>query len=96
MINIPDISWFANKKEGWKNCFSGSLGTTPNGCLTVNTFNYRVYVNEDYLVAECFIIQPWYLGGQKTNFVQAEFECSDNGALKAGEWISDMALKYDF
>lgn len=95
MINIPDISWLVNEREGWKNCFSGSLGTTQNGCLTAPTFNYRVYVNDD-LIAECFIIQPWHLGGQKINFARAEFECSDKGVKHASEWLSDMVIKYGF
>ena len=103
-IDLPRYHWLAIRHEGRfvTNTYSGSEGTLPNqGCVSVPTFNYRVYVNISSgdestfrLVAESCIIQPWSLGGDKTDFERAEFESSENGVNEAEEWLAKTAAKY--
>jgi hypothetical protein len=67
--------------------YSGSLGTLgDSGCIGTRTFNYKVFAdissnteNDFRIVAESYIIQPWHLGGNKTDLERKEFECSEGG-----------------
>ena len=105
-IDLPRYHWLLSKHEGHfvTNTYSGSMGTLPDqGCVSVRTFNYRVYVDISSgekstfrLVAESYIIQPWHLGGHKTDTEYAEFENSENGINEAEEWLSRTAAKYGF
>ena len=105
-IDLPRYHWLVSKHEGRfvTNVYSGPLGTLPDqGCVSVRTFNYRVYVdtssgeeNTFRLIAESYIIQPWSRGGNKTDFERAEFENSEKGVEDAGEWLTRTATKYGF
>ncbi|MBQ8742947.1 MAG: hypothetical protein IJZ03_06225 [Clostridia bacterium] len=105
-IDLPCYPWLVSKHEGRfvTNTYSGSLGTlTDQGCVSVRTFNYRVYVdissgeeNSFRLLAETYIIQPWICGGNKTDFERAEFESSQKGVKDAEEWLVRTAAKYGF
>ena len=105
-IDLPRYHWLASKHEGRfvTNTYSGSMGTLPDqGCVSVRTFNYRIYVdtssgeeNTFRLIAESYIIQPWSLGGNKTDFERAEFEGSEKGVKDAEEWLGQTAAKYGF
>lgn len=105
-IELPKYHWFLSKCEGRfvTNMYSGSAGTAPDtGCIGTRTFNYRVYVdisggdeNHFRLIAESFIIQPWNLGGRKTDLEQAEFECSENCVAEVEKWLSEISAKYGF
>ena len=65
-IDLPNLHWLISKHEGRyaTNVWSASLGTSPSdGCITVKTFNYRVYVDtscanesEFRLIAKSYII----------------------------------------
>ena len=105
-INLPHHHWLASKHEGHfvTNTYSGSIGTLPDqGCVSVRTFNYRVYADTSSsekgtfrLIAESYIIQPWRRGGNKTDFERAEFEGSEKGVKDAEEWLGQTAAKYRF
>ena len=105
-IDLPRYHWLVSKHEGRfvTNTYSGSMGTLPDqGCVSVRTLNYRVYVdtlsdeeNTFRLIAESYIIQPWSRGGNKTDFELAEFENSEKGVEDAGEWLARTATKYGF
>ena len=105
-FDLPRYHWFVSPHEGRfvTNIYSGSLGTLHDqGCVNMQTFNYRVYVNissgeesKFRLIAESFIIQPWSRGGNKTDFERAEFESSENGVEKAKKWLAQIASKYGF
>ena len=105
-IDLPRYQWLVSKHEGRfvTNTYSGSMGTLPDqGCVSVRTFNYRVYVDISsgeestfLLIAESYIIQPWHLGGHKTDAERAEFECSESGVRGAEEWLARTAAKYGF
>ena len=105
-IDLPRYHWLVSKHEGRfvTNIYSGSMGTLPDqGCVSVRTFNYRVYADISgreessfRLIAESFIVLPWHLGGCKTNFERAEFESSENGIRAAEEWLERTAAKYGF
>ena len=105
-IDLPRYHWLVSKHEGRfvTNTYSGSMGTLPDqGCVSVRTLNYRVYVdtlsdeeNTFRLIAESYIIQPWSRGGNKTDFERAEFENSEKGVEDAGEWLARTATKYGF
>ena len=105
-INLPRLPWLVSKHEGRfvTNKYSGSIGTdTSQGCISVLTFNYRVYVdisggdeNTFRLIAECFVIYPWNRGESKSDSEQAEFECSENGLMQAGEWLEMTASQHGF
>ena len=105
-IDLPHYHWLVSKQEGRfvTNTCSGSMGTLPDqGCLSVRTFNYRVYIdissgeeNKFRLIAESYIIQPWHLGGHKTDTERVEFESSESGVREAEEWLARTAAKYGF
>ena len=105
-IELPKFHWLLGFHEGRfvTNTFSSSLGTLGNGgCINTRTFNYRVFADissgnyRDFrLVAESFIIQPYNLGGSKTDMERAEFECSDDGVTQAAKWLSGISTKYGF
>lgn len=105
-IDLPTYRWFISRQGGRivTNTYSGSLGTIPDkGCLSAPTFNYRVYVDISSgeergfrLIAESCIIQPWSLGGEKTDFERAEFESSKKGVGEASKWLVLTAAKYGF
>ena len=105
-IDLPRYHWLVSKHEGRfvTNTCSGSMGILSNrGCVSVRTFNYRVYVdtssgeeNTFRLIAESYIIQPWSRGGNKTDFDRAELEGSENGVKDAEEWLGQTAAKYGF
>ena len=105
-IDLPRYHWLVSKHEGRfvTNTYSGSMGTLPDqGCVSVQTFNYRVYVdissgeeNSFRLIAESCIIQSWGCGGNKTDFERAEFENSENSVKEAEEWLERTAAKYGF
>ena len=105
-IDLPHYHWLVSKHEGRfvTNTYSGSMGTlTDQGCVSVRTFNYRVYMDISSgeessfrLIAETYIIQPWSRGGNKTDFERAEFESSENGISEAEEWLGRTAAKHGF
>ena len=105
-IDLPRYHWLVSKHEGRfvTNSYSGSMGTLPDqGCVSVRTVNYRVYVDISSgeestfrLIAETYIIQPWSYGGHKTDFERAEFESSENGVKEAEEWLARTAATYGF
>ena len=105
-LDLPRYHWLVSKHEGRfvTNTYSGSMGTLPDqGCVSVRTFNYRVYVDISSgeestfrLIAESYIIQPWSRGGHKTNTEHAEFESSEKGVKEAEEWLGRIAAKYGF
>lgn len=105
-IDLLRYHWLVSKHEGRfvTNSYSGSMGTlTDQGCVSVRTFNYRIYVDISSgeestfrLIAETYIIQPWHLGGNKTDTERAEFESSENGVKEAEEWLARTAAKYGF
>ena len=105
-IDLPRCNWLVSRNGGRfvTNIYSGSAGTLPGqGCVSVRTFNYRVYVDVSggeestfRLIAEGFVIQPWSLGGHKTDFERAEFEISEKGVKDAEEWLGRTAAKYGF
>ena len=105
-IDLPRYHWLVSKHEGRfvTNTYSGSMGTLPDqGCVSVRTFNYRVYADISSgeesmfrLIAESYIIQPWHIGGHKTDFERSEFACSERGVEQAGEWLAIQASKYGF
>ena len=105
-IDLPHYHWLVSKHEGRlvTNTYSGSMGTLPDqGCVSVRTFNYCVYVDISsgekhsfHLIAETCIIQPWSSGGNKTDFERAEFESSEKGISEAEEWLGRTAAKYGF
>ena len=105
-LDLPRYHWLVSKHEGryTTNTYSGSMGTLPDqGCVSVRTFNYRVYVDmssgeesEFRLIAESYIVQPWSKGGNKTDTERAEFESSENGVRDAEEWLARTAAKHGF
>ena len=105
-IDLPRYHWLVSKHEGRfvTNTYSGSMGTLlDQGCVSVRTFNYSVYVdissgeeNSFRLIAETYNIQPWSRGGRKADFERAEFEGSEKGVKDAEEWLGRTATKYGF
>ena len=105
-IDLPHYHWLVSKHEGRfvTNTYSGSMGTLPDqGCVSVRTFNYRVYVDISSgeestfrLIAESYIILPWSRGGNKTDFDRAEFDGAEKGGKDAEEWLGQTAAKYGF
>ena len=105
-IELPSYHWFASQHEGRfvTNVYFGSAGTPGDaGCISTRTFNYRVYVDissgkedEFRLIAESYLIQPWNLGGHKTDFEKAEFLCSEDCVVQAADWLSEVSSKYGF
>ena len=105
-IELPNYHWFVGRHEGRfvTNIYSGSAGTLGDvGCIGTRTFNYRVYVDissgnesEFRLIVESYIIQPWYLGGHKTDFEKTEFLCSEDCVVQATKWLSEISAKYGF
>lgn len=105
-IELPNYHWFVSRHEGRfvTNIYSGSAGTLGDvGCIGTRTFNYRVYVDissgnesEFRLIVESYIIQPWHLGGHKTDFEKTEFLCSEDYVAQAAIWLSEVSKKYGF
>jgi hypothetical protein len=105
-IELPNYHWFVSRHEGRfvTNIYSGSAGTLGDvGCIGTRTFNYRVYVDissgnesEFRLIVESYIIQPWHLGGHKTDFEKTEFLCSEDCVVQATKWLSEISAKYGF
>ena len=105
-IELPNYHWFLSRHNGQfvTNTYSGSAGTLGDaGCLCTRTFHYRVYAdissgNESQfrLIAECYLVQPWHLGGTKTDFERTEFLCSENCIAQAAKWLSDVSNKHGF
>lgn len=105
-IDLPRFHWLISPNEGKfvTNVYTSSLGTVSDGgCLGTKTFNFKVYADTSSgeeasfkLVAESYIIQPWNMGAEKTDFERAEFECSEEGVRKAAEWLSATSSKYGF
>ena len=105
-IDLPRYHWLVSKHEGRfvTNTYSSSIGTLPDqGCVSVRTFNYRVYVDTSgkeestfRLIVETYVMQPWSRGGHKTDFEQAEFESSEYGVKEAEEWLARITAKHGF
>lgn len=105
-IELPKYHWLVSRHEGHlvTNTYSGSLGRPGvSGCIGIRTFNYRVFADvssntecDFRIVAESYIIQPWHLGGNKTDLERKEFECSEDGVMQAAEWLSEISAKYGF
>ena len=105
-IELPNYHWFLSQHEGRfvTNVYSGSAGTLDNaGCICTRTFNYKVYVDissekegEFHLIAESYIIQPWHLGGHKTDFEKVEFLFSEDCIAHAENRLSEVSSKYGF
>ena len=105
-IDLPPYRWFISRQGGRiiMNTYSGSLGTLlDKGCLSTLTFNYRVYVDissekedEFRIVAESYTVQPWHLGGNKSDFERTEFEASEEGLRLASKHLVLTAAKYGF
>ena len=105
-IELPNYHWFVGRHEGRfvTNVYSGSAGTLGDaGYICTRTFNYRVYVDissgneSDFrLIVESYIIQPWHLGGHKTDFEKTEFLCSEDCVVQATKWLSEISAKYGF
>jgi hypothetical protein len=105
-IELPNYHWFVSRHEGHfvTNIYSGAAGTLGDvGCIGTRTFNYRVYVDissgnesEFRLIVESYIIQPWHLGGHKTDFEKTEFLCSEDCVVQATKWLSEISAKYGF
>ena len=98
-IDLPRIEWLY-RNEGGKlivNPYSGSLGTQTNrGCVSVCTFNYRVFAENNELIAACFLIQPFQHGSKKTNYVKKSLAPTSDGIRMASEWLSQTAESYGF
>ena len=104
IIDLPPYRWFISRQGGRiiTNTYSGSLGTLPDkGCLSALIFNYRVYADvssgkedEFRIVAESHTVQPWHLGGNKSDFERAEFEASEEGLERASKQLVLTAAKY--
>jgi hypothetical protein len=105
-IELPKYHWLISRHEGRlvTSTYSGSLGTLgDSGCIGTRTFNYRAFADisgdneSDFrIVAESYIIQPWHLGCNKTDFERKEFEPSENGVAQAAEWLSEISTKHGF
>ena len=105
-INLPDLRWLVSRHEGRfvTNTYSGSAGTlSDGGCVSTRTFNYKVYVDisggneSDFrLIAESCIIQPWHLGGKKTDPEKLILACTEDGVAQAAEWLTEVSAKYGF
>ena len=105
-IELPNYHWFVCQHEGRyvANVYTGSLGTQSDvGCIGVCTFHYRGYVDtasgkesEFRVIAECYLIQPWHLGGKKTDWERAELGYAEEGMAQAEKWLSDMSSRYGF
>ena len=105
-IDLPKYHWLISRQEGRfvTNVYSGSLGTLgDSGCIGTRTFNYKVFAdissnteNDFRIVAESYIIQPWNLGGNKTDLECKEFECSEGGVVQAAECLAEISTKYRF
>lgn len=105
-FHLPSIAWFVSNQEGRRalNTYSGSLGTQADrGCMNVPTLNYRAFVSvtdspeqELAFVVEVFVIQPWAMEGERTDFKRATFACSDGGIRAADVWLSQWAADYGF
>jgi len=102
-IELPKYEWFVNSQgtSYVTNRYSGSCGTSPSsGCLSVTTFNYRVFIetidSKIKIIAEYFLILPWSKGSNIENLTRAEFDNSQYGVEKAAEWLSEESHKYNF
>ncbi len=105
-IELPDLHWFVNRYEGrfLTNTFSGSLGTSAGtGCLRVRTFHFRVFMdvsssNEETfrLIAKAYVLQPWHLGGDKTDVTSAAFEGTVQGISEAEQWLVQTIQRLGF
>ena len=105
-IELPKYHWLVSRHEGKlaANVCSGSLGTSgDSGCISTRSFNYRAFADvssgneSDFrFVVECYIIQPWHLGGNKTDLERKEFECSENGVMQAEEWLAQVSSRHGF
>ena len=98
-IDLPRIEWLYRNESGKliTNPYSGSLGTqTSRGCVSVCTFNYRVFAENQALIASCFLIQPFQQGSEKTNHAQKSFDATPDGVNLASEWFSQMAESHGF
>ena len=105
-VDLPRFHWLISPNEGKfvTNIYTASQGTVvEGGCLGTTTFNFRVFADVSSgeessfkLVAECYLIQPWNLGANKTDFERAEFECSEDGVKQAEEWLSAISSKHGF
>lgn len=104
MIELPRYEMLICRHEGKyvTTPFSGSCGTLPEkGCLAVETFNYKVYVDtsgenvQDFkLIAEYTLIAPWSEGGQRSESVKRAFENSVYGLNSAQKWLSDELIRW--
>ena len=105
-IELPRHHWFFSRNEGRfvTNQFSGSLGTLPNrGCLRFPTFQYRVRAvcsledDKTYtLVAECYVLQPFFQGANQTDYTCQSFDNSEAGVRQASEWLSQIATQHGY
>lgn len=100
-IELPKYSWFVSGAGSSyvTNSYSGSCGTSPTlGCLSVTTFNYRVFVesiDSDWkIVAEYYLILPWSEGGSIKELTREVFDNSQAGLDEAAEWLSVASQKY--
>ena len=105
-VELPSYRWLISRHEGRfvTNVYSGSTGTLPDaGYTCTKTFHYKVYADSSSgeeskfrLIAETYLIQPWHLGGGKTDAERAEFACSEQGILQAAKWLAETSVKYGF
>lgn len=105
-IELPLMNWLiqGGGNKYVTNNYSGSLGATPStGSISERTFNYRVCVDTSsgerdsfLLKVETYIIQPWNLGGNKTDPECASFPCTEDGLRLSAQWLSETSAKYGF
>lgn len=103
-IELPRYEMLICKHEGKyiTTPFSGSCGTLPEkGCLAVETFNYKVYVDlsseneQDFkLIAQYSLIAPWSEGGKRNDPVKRAFDNSPSGLDMARKWLSDELMRW--
>ena len=103
MIKLPSYNMFVAKSDGKYalNSMTGSAGTDPLcGCLHKYTFNYKVAAikpdndsTPKILMAECWLISPWKLGGKKQKLACKEFECTEQGIKEAEKWLNIISEK---
>ncbi|MBP9988614.1 MAG: hypothetical protein KBT46_03870 [Ruminococcus sp.] len=94
-MKLPNLDWFMGqlKFRGKGNIYTGSTGTDPYyGCMNDKIFRFRIWIDTDdadeyILKAACYCGQKCFEQTDKAEMKEQIFEASDEGILKAGEWI---------